>query len=157
MILYHITSNKNIASIRKNGLQSRKGRIFLFDEVKVTDYPDPLLPEFMVSEHIALNQVCLFDKFAMFKIDTDKIGEDYHIETENVGEWTTKYQYLVTGLQRIAPEAIEYVGVKKVRDLNFPMIESAGYGRVKITRFSKAQHKAMQARMRKATDYIYPN
>jgi hypothetical protein len=79
--LYHITHIDNFTSIINEGLKANnKGEIFIFDNIDC-------------ASHIAINQIFLFDNYALFEINPK--GIDVELINDNVTEYTSKHQFII--------------------------------------------------------------
>lgn len=90
-ILYHITKEENLESIKKNGIKANEyNEVFLLDDV---DVKHPLHSQsFFVSKFVALNQLGL-NEFVIFEVDV----EGLELEPDNVAELTSEFQYIYKG------------------------------------------------------------
>ena len=86
--LYHITEVGNLEAIRKNGLKcDSEGYIYLFEDKKFTDL---MGIRGNVRDHIAINQICVFDNVDescaqfQYRIKMNLIPRDRIVNTEIV-------------------------------------------------------------------------
>jgi hypothetical protein len=103
---YHITSPENVESILKNGLKANEqGDIFIFQYAKFTkngivNYVD---------DYIANNQK-FYEKYARIEIDPE--GISVPLINDNVGESTSKFQWIVKQ-ERINPDYLRLDVIKE--------------------------------------------
>ena len=89
--LYHITEVGHLEAIRKNGLKcDSEGYIYLFEDKKFTDL---MGIRGNVRDHIAINQICVFDKVGLLKIAVGDLLNQ--LEPDNVDESCAQFQYRI--------------------------------------------------------------
>lgn len=89
--LYHITEIGNLETIRKNGLKcDSEGYIYLFEDKKFTD---PMGIKANVRDHIAINQIFVFDKVVLLKIAVGDLLDQ--LEHDDVSESCARFQYRI--------------------------------------------------------------
>ena len=89
--LYHITEVGNLEAISKNGLKcDSEGYIYLFEDKKFTDL---MGIRGNVRDHIAINQICVFDKVGLLKIAVGDLLNQ--LEPDNVDESCAQFQYRI--------------------------------------------------------------
>ena len=107
--LYHITPIENIDSIQKKGIKGKEK--FLFKDAIITNIyhlreSGEKVP-MTVRDAIATNQVGLWDKYAVFRVDISSIKNN--LEKDLVAEFTSSFQFMTTA--EITPDMVKFIGI----------------------------------------------
>ena len=120
MIYYHVTTHQNAQKILRYGLKSNEfGQIFVFSAWQIENKNNK--DKALICDLLAYNQLQL-EEYAVLKINSKGIESCSIIESDNVGELTAKFQFIINQ-KRIDKKFIKFKDVrfldsKKIDKLN---------------------------------------
>ena len=139
MKLYHITPIKNIDSIIENGIKTKDGFAYLFENTTIPycegfyrrDKWSSIMRDFSIRDIIAKNELFL-KEYALFEVDVEGLD----LVTDVCGEITYKQQYKTT--TDIPKEKVTYIGTYKTQPYyNFPRLKTIYRPKGKIIHLDK--------------------